>query len=198
MKQELRKLEQEAIGELNSVRDEKDLERFRIVYLGKKGLLTAFMRRLGKLPPDQRPEMGRAANVVKARLTSEYEKAKQRVASHRERPEAVLDVTLPGRRPPRGHLHPITMTLQEVCGIFTRMGFSIVKGPNIELDYYNFDMWQSMHNQEKSRGFKATCYTVNTTNESALHLNTNVTIKRLSRKRFIFPLFIIQLNTLED
>jgi len=139
MKEELRKLEQEAIGELKSVRDEKDLERFRIVYLGKKGLLTAFMRRLGKLPPDQRPEMGRAANVVKARLTSEYEKAKQRVASHRERLEAVLDVTLPGRRPPRGHLHPITMTLQEVCGIFTRMGFSIVKGPNIELDYYNFE-----------------------------------------------------------
>jgi len=66
------------------------------------------------------------------------------------------------------------------------------------LDYYNFDMWQSMRNQEKSRGFKATCCTVNTTNESALHLNTNVTIKRLSRKRFIFPLFIIQLNTLED
>ncbi len=50
-----------------------------------------------------------------------------------------MDVTLPGRRPPRGHLHPITMTLQEVCGIFTRMGFSIVKGPNIELDYYNFE-----------------------------------------------------------
>ena len=140
MIQELLKIEEEAIQALESAADAAGLEAFRIVFLGKKGRVTSLLKGMGRLSPEERPEFGKEANRVKTRLLEAFEARKKEVESgaatgRRE----LLDVTLPGRRPVRGHLHPITQTEQEICSIFSRMGFRVVKGPNVELDYYNFE-----------------------------------------------------------
>jgi phenylalanyl-tRNA synthetase alpha chain len=139
MKEEILALERNALAELETVSDHQGLERFRIAYLGKKGLLTSLMKRVGELSPEERPEAGRLANKIKVSLSRRFEVAKERLDSLQAGGSAVLDVTLPGRKPIRGSLHPITQVLQEICSIFVRMGYRIVKGPNVELDYYNFE-----------------------------------------------------------
>jgi phenylalanyl-tRNA synthetase alpha chain len=139
MKEQLLKLEQKALLELKGINDPSGLEKFRITYLGKKGLLTSYMKKLRDLPAGERPEAGKLANVVKGNLTRRFEEARERVASEKAEGASFLDVTLPGREPLRGHLHPITLVIKEVCQIFSRMGFMVVKGPNVELDYYNFE-----------------------------------------------------------
>jgi phenylalanyl-tRNA synthetase alpha chain len=139
MRDEILAVGEKALGELESVSDLSQLERFRVTYLGKKGLLTSLMKRMGELPAEERPEFGKRANRLKADLTREYEGVKRRLEAGQIRKAALLDVTLPGRKPPQGCLHPITQVLQEICGIFARMGYRIVKGPNVELDYYNFE-----------------------------------------------------------
>jgi phenylalanyl-tRNA synthetase alpha chain len=139
MKDQVLEIEKKAIQDLGEVRDLSELERFRIAYLGKKGLLTSLMKRLGDLSPEERPEAGQLVNRLKTDLTQRFEKARERILSIEEEGVSLLDVTLPGREPPRGHLHPITQVLREICQIFGRMGFRVVKGPNVELDYYNFE-----------------------------------------------------------
>jgi phenylalanyl-tRNA synthetase alpha chain len=139
MKEQLLKLEKKALLELKGINDPSGLEKFRITYLGKKGLLTSYMKKLRDLPAGERPEAGKLANVVKGNLTRRFEEARERVASEKAEGASFLDVTLPGREPLRGHLHPITLVIKEVCQIFSRMGFMVVKGPNVELDYYNFE-----------------------------------------------------------
>ncbi len=137
---EIRKIEEQGLRELERAEDAAGLERFRIAFLGKKGRLTGALRALKDLPPEERREAGRAANQAKERLTRALE-ARRRELKDLEAGKSpeVLDVTLPGRRPQRGHLHPITQAAREICHIFGRMGFRVVKGPNVELDYYNFE-----------------------------------------------------------
>jgi phenylalanyl-tRNA synthetase alpha chain len=97
------------------------------------------MRRLGELDPGERPEIGKLANQVKINLSRRIDELQQSMASSEGHQEDFLDVTLPGRKPSRGHFHPITSVTKEVCQIFSKMGFRVVKGPNVELDYYNFE-----------------------------------------------------------
>ncbi len=139
MKQQLLELEKRAKKELSAVCTAPELEEFRVTYLGKKGLLTSFMKRLGELPPSERPELGKLANLIKGKLSVRLEEIRENLASGEIGDVALVDVTLPGRKPPRGHLHPITLVIKEVCQIFSKMGFSVVEGPNVELDYYNFE-----------------------------------------------------------
>ena len=137
MKEELLELEKTALKGLEGIKDPRALEKFRVTYLGKKGLLTSVMKSLGELPPDKRPEVGKLANRIKDDLT---ELIKRKDVWDLPAPvKGIVDVTLPGRKPLRGHLHPITIVIKEVCQIFSRMGFTVVKGPNVELDYYNFE-----------------------------------------------------------
>ena len=139
MKEQLFELEKTALKAFEGADDPDALENFRIVYLGKKGLLTSLMRRLGELPQDERPEAGKLANVIKRNLSRHFEEARDRLLITKEKQTTFVDVTLPGREPLRGHLHPITLVIKDVCQIFSRMGFTVVKGPNVELDYYNFE-----------------------------------------------------------
>jgi len=139
MKEEILAIEEKALRELESVSDSSGLERFRVAYLGKKGLLTSLMKRLGELTSDERPEAGRLANRVKHDLSRRFQEVRDRLASRTTGGISLFDETLPGRQMARGSLHPITQVLQEVCQIFVRMGYRIVKGPNVELDYYNFE-----------------------------------------------------------
>ncbi len=139
MKERLLDIHKQALKDLESIEDLSSLERFRIAYLGKKGLVTSEMKRLGELPPEDRPEIGKIANEIKAELSNRLEEAFIRIEAKKEKKEIFLDVTLPGRAPLRGHLHPISHANREICNIFVKMGYRIVQGPNVELDYYNFE-----------------------------------------------------------
>lgn len=139
MKEQLLELEARALQEIEAITDLPALEQFRIKYLGKKGALTSFMKRVGGLAPEERPEVGKLANLLKANLSERFQVVKEALTSGKGSSGEFIDVTLPGREPLRGHLHPITWVIGEVCRIFSRMGFRVVKGPNVELDYYNFE-----------------------------------------------------------
>ena len=139
MKDQILDLEKRALQELHAIRDLEALEKFRIAYLGKKGAVTACMKQLAQVTPEERPEVGKLANRVKTNLTRRYEEARESLSSEKGQAWGLLDVTLPGRRPERGHVHPITQVWEEICEIFVRMGFKVVEGPEVELDYYNFE-----------------------------------------------------------
>jgi phenylalanyl-tRNA synthetase alpha chain len=131
----LRRLSLEAIAQ---AQEAAALEEARVRFLGRKGELTALLRSLVELPPEERPGAGQLANALKAELTAALEAAAERLKAG-ERCSAALDVSLPGRRPPLGTLHPITRVMEEVVGIFSRLGFEVEDGPEVELDYYNFE-----------------------------------------------------------
>ncbi len=138
MQKYLLELEQKALLELKAAKGAAELDKIRIKYMGKKGLLSTCMRKIREVPPDQRPEVGKLTNIIKKKLTAYIKdarltNARQPAASPR------LDVTLPGREPLWGHAHPITLVIDEVCQILSKMGFMVVEGPNVELDYYNFE-----------------------------------------------------------
>ena len=139
MKEELLELEEKAHRELERITDLKGLESFRIQYLGKKGLLSSLVRKMGQLPPERRPEAGKLANRVKQDLTRAFEKTREGLQSDQGRQTFFLDLTLPGREPLRGHMHPISQVLGQMCDILMKMGFRVAEGPNVELDYYNFE-----------------------------------------------------------
>ena len=139
MRDQALEIERKALQELAEVKDLPGLEKFRVAYLAKKGVLTSLMKRLGELSPAERPEAGQLLNKLKGTLTERFEEARERILSRKAEDSSFLDVTLPGREPARGHLHPLTQVLKEICQIFGKMGFRVVKGPNVELDYYNFE-----------------------------------------------------------
>jgi len=138
MKEKLLELKTKALEDLKKINDVSGLEEFRIRYLGKKGLLSALMKNIGKLPPEDVPQVGKIANEVREEITKQYEDLKKKL-QQKEKKERFIDVTLPGRSPERGHIHPITTVIKEVCDIFSKMGFRVVTGPEVELDYYNFE-----------------------------------------------------------
>ena len=127
---------------IETAADLKALEELRVRLLGKKGQLTALLKQLGRLPPDQRPEAGKAINEAKEKVT-------QALAVRREHlyqtglAQALaverIDVTLPGRGEQPGGLHPVTRTLERMVSLLVQMGFEVVEGPEIEDDYHNFE-----------------------------------------------------------
>ena len=136
------KLRDEVLQSLSLARTEREVSEIRIRVLGRKGSLTQMLKRLGTLPEADRREIGRRANRVKEELESNLEETLSRIREL-ERREALakerIDVTLPGRRSPLGKKHPLTQILDEIIDIFSRLGFEIVEGPEVELDYYNFE-----------------------------------------------------------
>ncbi len=141
MKNRLINIKEEALNVLSSVTDEKELNDLRVKYLGKKGVITLSLKKVGSLSSEERPEFGRQVNEVK-KILEEGIKAKKdelkKKASLDEKKD-FFDPTLPGKRPARGTLHPITQVMDEVISIFTFMGFEVAEGPEIESDYYNFE-----------------------------------------------------------
>jgi phenylalanyl-tRNA synthetase alpha chain len=123
--------------------DEKRLDELRVRFLGKKGELSAVLRGMGALPAEERPRIGEVANRVRDELESLLADAKGRVEARRLEAELAgppIDVTLPGRPlVPRGHRHPITRATEELTAIFGRLGYDVASGPEIELDWYNFE-----------------------------------------------------------
>jgi phenylalanyl-tRNA synthetase alpha chain len=139
MKKELIELEKKALHELETINSAESAEKFRVTYLGKKGRLTSVMKSLGKLSASERPQIGRLANQIKKGLSDRFAFVVKDLGDSKGQVKGFLDVTLPGRDPLRGHFHPINEVRDEICQIFSTMGFRVVTGPNVELDYYNFE-----------------------------------------------------------
>ncbi|HIR46386.1 MAG TPA: phenylalanine--tRNA ligase subunit alpha [Candidatus Caccousia avicola] len=142
MKQELEAIRQRAISELEAAKGQQELEMLRVKYLGKKGEVTAILKKMGGLSAEERPVIGQLANEVRTMIEDEITKraAELKEAALQERlKNEALDVTLPGRQRPLGASHPLSIVLDEIKEIFVGMGFDIVDGPEVETDYYNFE-----------------------------------------------------------
>jgi phenylalanyl-tRNA synthetase alpha chain len=142
MKDKLLALETEALARGRSAADTAEIERLRVHYLGRKGEVTSLLRAMGSLSPGERPEVGRVANEVKARIEAalaerEAELSRGEVSARFAR--EAIDPTRPGRRPYAGSLHPLTLVLREILDLFVRMGFGVAEGPEVEKEYYNFE-----------------------------------------------------------
>ncbi len=136
-------LQAEAEAALAAVGEAAGLAEWKARYLGEKGALTALLRGIGALPKEERPAAGQAINRVKRTLESQLAATTERIqaaglgqALEAER----LDITLPGRPQALGGTHVATQTIRDVLAAFTQMGFAVVEGPEIELDYYNFEL----------------------------------------------------------
>jgi phenylalanyl-tRNA synthetase alpha chain len=123
--------------------DEKKVEDLRVRFLGKKGELSAVLRGMGALPAEERPRVGEVANRVRDDVERLLADAKGRLEARKLEAELAgppIDVSLPGRRlVPRGHRHPITRATEDITAIFARLGYEVASGPEIELDWYNFE-----------------------------------------------------------
>ena len=142
MKEQLAKIRAEALSAMENAQSAAELDGLRVQYLGKKGELTAVLKMMGKLSPEERPAMGQLANEVRAALESAIEEQGKRLEAkaleERLAAEAV-DVTIPGKAPKLGHKHPMYLALDELKDIFIGMGFTVLDGPEVELAEYNFD-----------------------------------------------------------
>jgi phenylalanyl-tRNA synthetase alpha chain len=119
--------------------DVRRLDGLRVAYLGRKGELTRLFKQLAQAAPEDRPRLGKVLNEAKEHLEGLLNQALQRAKAAEAGSADRIDVTLPGRRPLRGRLHPITQVTLEIESIFHRLGFETVEGPEVELDYYNFE-----------------------------------------------------------
>ncbi len=140
--QDLKNIEALAQSEIAQTQDSAALEQLRVKYLGKKGVLTEYLKGVGNLAPGLRPQTGQAVNQIKETVSQalatrlavlEEAELETRLGSE------TLDVTLPGRGQVTGGLHPVTRTLQRIEAIFTQLGFETAEGPEIEDDYHNFE-----------------------------------------------------------
>ena len=142
MKSQLEAIRQKAEDELKKVAEIRSLDDIRVRYLGKKGELTAILKQMGKLSPEERPVMGQFANEVRSMIENAVDEKMKELKSKakEERLKAeTLDVTMPGKAQPEGHRHPLSIVMDEVKDIFIGMGFKVADGPEVELDYYNFE-----------------------------------------------------------
>ncbi|MCG6930721.1 MAG: phenylalanine--tRNA ligase subunit alpha [Desulfofustis sp.] len=138
MEQDLEKLRSSAAEDIAAVSDSRQLEAFRIAYLGRNGRLSALMKQLGTVAQEDRPRLGKLANTVRSELEKLFSDKIVSLAGQAVRAERP-DLSLPGRRTVNGRVHPVTQVMEEICSVFAHMGFSIAEGPDIELDYYNFE-----------------------------------------------------------
>ncbi len=165
MKEELKKISSDALAEIASAVSEQELDAARVKYLGKKGALTAILRGMGALEPNERREIGEAANIVRNELESAVaDKSAQlkKAALEKRLIDEKTDVTLPGRSKPCGRLHPLQIIENHIRDIFVEMGFNVVEGPEVESVYNNFDALNAPADHP-SRDFQDTFYINETT-----------------------------------
>ncbi|MGB9499343.1 MAG: phenylalanine--tRNA ligase subunit alpha [Dissulfuribacterales bacterium] len=141
MKNRVKQIEKQALAALENAKDSEQVKSLSVKYLGRKGLVTLFLRNVSKLPVAERPEAGKQANIIKKKLETAFQDAMDQFALKQkdDADGAAIDVSLPGRPATMGTLHPITKITRVICDIFSKMGFDIVEGPEVETDYYNFE-----------------------------------------------------------
>lgn len=141
MKEQLEQIKRKALADLEAAATPTALEELRVKLLGKKGELTAVLKQMGKLSPEERPVMGQLANSVRAAIEEKLEAQKAVIHAavlEAKLAEEAVDVTIPGTAAPIGHAHPMNQVLQQIKDLFIGMGYQIVDGPEVELADYNF------------------------------------------------------------
>ena len=142
MTEKIEEIKTEALKQIAGIDNVKDLEAWRVHYLGKKSSLTQILRGLATLSMEERKAVGAAANQLKTLLENSAVEKGQSLRDAQLKSEAQkesIDISLPGRDYPAGRRHPITQTIDEICDIFVSMGFQVLGGPDVEWDYYNFE-----------------------------------------------------------
>ena len=142
MEQELQRIKEVALTAIKAATDQQALQDVRVKYLGKKGEVTALLKGLGKLSPEERPKMGAFVNAVREALEAELDKIKssmETAAMNARLEEEKIDITLPGRAPKTGHIHPLTTVNEMIEDFFMKMGYTVEEGPEIEQDHFNFE-----------------------------------------------------------
>jgi len=142
MRDQLNNIKANAEKELASVQSMQELDNIRVKYLGKKGELTTVLRSMGNLSPEERPVIGQLANEIRSFLEARIEDAKRKLEEKElslRLEREVIDVTMPGKRRYMGKRHPLSIVLEEIKNVFLGMGYEIAEGPEVELDYYNFE-----------------------------------------------------------
>ena len=141
MREQLEQIKQNALAALDAASSPASLEELRVKLLGKKGELTAVLKQMGKLSPEERPVMGQLANAVRASIEQKLEARKADIhaaALEAKLASEAVDVTIPGDNISIGHQHPMNQVLQQIKDIFVGLGYQVVDGPEVELASYNF------------------------------------------------------------
>ncbi|WP_312425657.1 phenylalanine--tRNA ligase subunit alpha [Lacrimispora sp.] len=142
MKDQLEKIKQEALKQIEASDALEKLNDIKVAYLGKKGELTSVLKSMKDVAPEDRPKVGQMVNDARTVIEGKLEdaiSALQKKAREEQLKKEVIDVTLPGRRNKVGHTHPNTIALEEVERIFVGMGYEVIEGPEVEYDSYNFE-----------------------------------------------------------
>lgn len=142
MKEKLKQLQKNAEAELLLILSSQELDQVRVKYLGKKGELTEILRGMGALSAEERPIIGQVANEVRANIEEKIEEMTRKLGEQEKQQQLLLetiDVTVPGTRKEIGKKHPLTLVLDEMIDVFLGLGYEIAEGPEVELDYYNFE-----------------------------------------------------------
>ena len=142
MKDKLKQIREKALASIESSEGLNGLNDVRVAFLGKKGELTAVLKGMKDVSPEERPLVGQMVNETRAAIEQKLEETKKKMEAleleHKLKKE-VIDVTLPAKKNRVGHGHPNTIALEEVERIFVGMGYEVVEGPEVEYDYYNFE-----------------------------------------------------------
>ena len=142
MKAQLQAIRDVAIEAIKNANDQNEIEALWVKYLGKKGELTAILKQMGSLSPEERPIMGQLVNEAKQEvenLITEKQTELKAIAQQEKLNEETIDITLPAKVKSTGKLHPLNTVLDDMINIFTSMGFDVVDGPEVETDHYNFE-----------------------------------------------------------
>lgn len=138
MREKLERLRLEAKRKIDEATNEKELEAVRVEFLGRRqGKITQILRNITDLSPQDRPLVGELVNQIKRAVQEDLKRREKQIS--REEEEEWVDITLPGKKPLLGRLHPITQTLEEIKRIFIGLGFQVARGPEVETEYYNFE-----------------------------------------------------------
>ncbi|WP_067930735.1 phenylalanine--tRNA ligase subunit alpha [Alicyclobacillus kakegawensis] len=186
---ELEEIESESAPDAENA--SRRLEAWRVQYLGKKGLLAQVSRQMRELPKEERPRLGQVVNEAQRVLQDRLGRARQRVeelALFARLRQEHIDVTLPGRAPARGTIHPLTRVITEIEDVFLGMGFSIVEGPEVETDHYNFEML-NIPKDHPARDMQDTFYL---TEELLLRTQTSpMQVRTMEKMRPFAPIKVI-------
>lgn len=139
---DLEQIRESALKRIKETETTDSLEQIRIEFLGKKGKITEVLKKLGTLPPEERPKIGSIANEIKEQITDSIQKQYEVVLEkeiQKKIEQEKIDITLPGRTHGNGHIHVINQVMSEITDIFIQMGFQIASGPEVETEYYNFE-----------------------------------------------------------
>ncbi|MBO8169478.1 MAG: phenylalanine--tRNA ligase subunit alpha [Thermoanaerobacteraceae bacterium] len=191
MRDKLQEIKTAALESLAEAADLEQLEKLRVKYLGKKGELTQVLRGMGKLSPEERPVIGQLANEVRDIIEQELQSKREeleKTAQQKKLEQERIDVTMPGRRFTRGTRHPLYQVLDEIKHIFRGLGFAVAEGPEIELDYYNFEAL-NIPKDHPARDMQDSFYI---TEEVLLRTHTSpVQVRTMEKKRPELPIRII-------